>query len=222
MFQFDSVHASIYYICIRTRTVKILQAMSLLLHSGSLSLSLSLGIPHNSKSLTVCYQHVVSHSKCTAPYMVYLTVYLCWGISFWVYTSSDSFFDLSPLIILRENLYQTWRERETCSFAWGIDGLSVFYIWVQNIWEFTMRVDSVRVYHGSWFCETLPFGLIVRVYHESWLWVYHESWFCKSLPWELTVRVYHERADCEFTMRVDCIRVYHESSLWEFTMRVDC
>ena len=135
----------------------------------SLSLSLSLGIPHNSKSLTVCYQHVVSHSKCTAPYMVYLTVYLCWGISFWVYTSSDSFFDLSPLIILRENLYQTWRERETCSFAWGIDGLSVFYIWVQNIWEFTMRVD----------CESLPWELTlweftmgvdsVRLYHLGWL-----------------------------------------------------
>ena len=169
MFQFDSVHASIYYICIRTRTVKILQAMSLLLHSGSLSLSLSLGIPHNSKSLTVCYQHVVSHSKFTAPYMVYLTVYLCRGISFWVYTSSDSSLDLSPLIILRENLYQTWREREKCSFVWGIDGLSVFYIWVQNKWDFTMRVD----------CESLPWELTlwefnmrvdsVRLYHLGWL-----------------------------------------------------
>jgi len=86
--------------------------MSLLLHSGSLSLSLSLGIPHNSKSLTVCYQHVVSHSKFTAPYMVYLTVYLCRGISFWVYTSSDSSLDLSPLIILRENLYIRHEEKE--------------------------------------------------------------------------------------------------------------
>ena len=77
-----------------------------------LSLSLSLGIPHNSKSLTVCYQHVVSHSKFTAPYMVYLTVYLCRGISFWVYTSSDSSLDLSPLIILRENLYIRHEEKE--------------------------------------------------------------------------------------------------------------
>ena len=173
----------------------------------------------------------LSHSKCTAPYMVYLTVYLCWGISFWVYTSSDSFFWSVPTYHFERKLVSDMKRKRNmfiCLGHWWIERflyMSAKYMRVYHeswLWEFTMRVDSVRVYHGSWFCETLPFGLIVRVYHESWLWVYHESWFCKSLPWELTVRVYHERADCEFTMRVDCIRVYHESSLWEFTMRVDC
>ena len=83
-----------------------------------------------------------------------------------------------------------------------------------------MRVD----------CESLPWELIVRVYHESWLWEFNMRVDCKSLPWELIVRVYHESWLWEFTMRVDCeslpweliVRVYHESWLWEFTMRVDC
>ena len=231
MFQFDSVHASIYYICIRTRTVKILQAMSLLLHSGSLSLSPSLSAFLIIQNLS---QYVIN--------MWSLTVnaqHHTWYISQYTFVGASLFGCIHPLIVFwsvptyhfeRKLVSDMKRKRNMfiCLGHWWIERflyMSAKYMRVYHeswLWEFTMRVDSVRVYHGSWFCETLPFGLIVRVYHESWLWVYHESWFCKSLPWELTVRVYHERADCEFTMRVDCIRVYHESSLWEFTMRVDC
>ena len=158
------------YICIRTRTVKILQAMSLLLHIVVLSLS---GFSsHNSKSLTLMLSTcVVSHSEFTAPYMVYLTVYLCPSISFWVCinTSSDSSLDLSPCIILRNNSYQTWSETENIHvFGALMDWVfSIYiYIWKQNIWEFTMRVE----------CKCLPWDLSleftmrvdsVRVYRES-------------------------------------------------------
>ena len=222
MFQFDSVHASIYYICIRTRTVKILQAMSLLLHSGSLSLSPSLSAFLIIQNLS---QYVIN--------MWSLTVnaqHHTWYISQYTFVGASLFGCIHPLIVFLicphlsfwEKTCIRHEEKEKHVHLLGALMDWAFSIYECKIYEFTMRVDSVRVYHGSWFCETLPFGLIVRVYHESWLWVYHESWFCKSLPWELTVRVYHERADCEFTMRVDCIRVYHESSLWESTMRVDC
>ena len=178
MFQFDSVHASIYYICIRTRTVKILQAMSLLLHSGSLSLSPSLGIPHNSKSLTVCYQHVVSHSKCTAPYMVYLTVYLCWGISFWVYTSSDSFL-ICPHLSFWEKTCIRHEEKEKHVHLLGALMDWAFSIYECKIYESLPWELTVRVYHESWLCESLPWELILW---DFTIWV-----DCKSLPWKLTV-----------------------------------
>ena len=132
------------YICIRTRTVKILQAMSLLLHIVVLSLS---GFSsHNSKSLTLMLSTcVVSHSEFTAPYMVYLTVYLCPSISFWVCinTSSDSSLDLSPCIILRNNSYQTWSETE------NIHVFGALMDWVFSIYIY-MKAKYMRVYHESW------------------------------------------------------------------------
>ena len=168
MFQFDSVHASIYYICIRTRTVKILQAMSLLLHSGSLSLSPSLSAfliiqnlsqyVINMWSLTVNAQHHTWYISqytfvgaslfgCIHPLIVFL---ICPHLSFWEKTcirheeKEKHVHLLGALMDWAFSIY----ECKIYEFTMRVDCESL--PWELTLWEFTMGVDSVRLYHLGW------------------------------------------------------------------------
>ena len=179
MFQFDSVHASIYYICIRTRTVKILQAMSLLLHSGSLSLSPSLSAFLIIQNLS---QYVIN--------MWSLTVnaqHHTWYISQYTFVGASLFGCIHPLIVFLicphlsfwEKTCIRHEEKEKHVHLLGALMDWAFSIYECKIYESLPWELTVRVYHESWLCESLPWELILW---DFTIWV-----DCKSLPWKLTV-----------------------------------
>ena len=142
-------------------------------------LSLSLGIPHNSKSLTVCYQHVVSHTVNAQHHTWYISQYTFVGASLFGCIHPLIVFLICPHLSFWEKTCIRHEEKEKHVHLLGALMDWAFSIYECKIYESLPWELTVRVYHESWLCESLPWELILW---DFTIWV-----DCKSLPWKLTV-----------------------------------